>query len=123
MAASAVVPIIAHVDVRRMLITMRALTRGARIICYATAVALDRGHLAGDAAACQAGQDRAALLTPVADVMTGRVVAATPDTPVSEIAALLDTASSASRSSRSCRRTAAASCQHRPGLLRSAPPH
>ena len=60
------VPIIAHVDVRRMLITMRALTRAARTICYATAVALDRAHLAGDAAARQAGQERAALLTPVA---------------------------------------------------------
>jgi acyl-CoA dehydrogenase len=66
MAASAMAPIIAHVDVRRMLITMRALTRAARTICYATAVALDRAHLAGDAAARQAGQERAALLTPVA---------------------------------------------------------
>jgi acyl-CoA dehydrogenase len=66
MGASAMVPIIAHVDVRRMLITMRALTRAARTICYATAVALDRAHLAGDAAARQAGQERAALLTPVA---------------------------------------------------------
>jgi acyl-CoA dehydrogenase len=66
MSASAMVPIIAHVDVRRMLVTMRALTRAARTICYATAVALDRAHLGGDAAARQAGQDRAALLTPVA---------------------------------------------------------
>src|SRR5262250_1412014 len=30
-------PIIAHADVRRMLMTMRALTRSARTICYATA--------------------------------------------------------------------------------------
>jgi acyl-CoA dehydrogenase len=66
MEAAATVPIIAHVDVRRMLLTMRALTRAARTICYATAVALDRAHLAGDAAARQAGQERAALLTPVA---------------------------------------------------------
>ncbi len=66
MGASAMVPIIEHVDVRRMLITMRALTRAARTICYATAVALDRAHLATDAAARQAGQERAALLTPVA---------------------------------------------------------
>jgi acyl-CoA dehydrogenase len=66
MPASAMVPIIAHVDVRRMLITMRALTRAARTICYATAVALDRAALAGDAATRQAGQERAALLTPVA---------------------------------------------------------
>jgi acyl-CoA dehydrogenase len=66
MATSEMVPIIAHVDVRRMLITMRALTRAARSICYATAVALDRAHLAADAAARQAAQERAALLTPVA---------------------------------------------------------
>jgi acyl-CoA dehydrogenase len=60
------VPIIAHVDVRRMLLTMRALTRAARAICYATAVALDRSHLAGDTAARKAAHERAALLTPVA---------------------------------------------------------
>jgi acyl-CoA dehydrogenase len=66
MGASAMVPIIEHVDVRRMLITMRALTRAARTICYATAVALDRSHLSADAAARKAGQERAALLTPVA---------------------------------------------------------
>jgi acyl-CoA dehydrogenase len=60
------VPIIAHVDVRRMLLTMRALTRAARAICFATAVALDRSRLAPDAAARKAAQERAALLTPVA---------------------------------------------------------
>jgi len=60
------VPIIAHVDVRRMLLTMRSLTRAARAICLATAVALDRSHLARDAAARKAADERAALLTPVA---------------------------------------------------------
>src|SRR5205807_1685483 len=35
-------PIIAHPDVKRMLLTMRALTRAARAICYTTAVAIDR---------------------------------------------------------------------------------
>jgi acyl-CoA dehydrogenase len=60
------VPIIAHVDVRRMLLTMRALTRAARAICYATAVALDRSVLTRDAAAREAANERAALLTPVA---------------------------------------------------------
>jgi acyl-CoA dehydrogenase len=60
------VPIIAHVDVRRMLITMRALTRAARTVCYATAVALDRAHRGADAAARKAGEERAALLTPIA---------------------------------------------------------
>jgi acyl-CoA dehydrogenase len=63
---SAAVPIIEHPDVRRMLITMRALTRAARAICYTTAVALDRAQLAADPAARRAAQDRAALLTPVA---------------------------------------------------------
>jgi alkylation response protein AidB-like acyl-CoA dehydrogenase len=60
------VPIIAHADVRRMLITMRALTRASRAICYATAVALDRAELAADEATRQAAHERAALLTPVA---------------------------------------------------------
>src|SRR5262249_17519964 len=60
------VPIIAHVDVRRMLLTMRALTRAARTVCFATAVALDRARLLPDAAARKAAHERAALLTPVA---------------------------------------------------------
>jgi acyl-CoA dehydrogenase len=65
-AAAGPVPIIVHVDVRRMLVTMRALTRAARAICLATAVALDRSRLAADPAARQAAHERAALLTPVA---------------------------------------------------------
>ncbi len=60
------VPIAKHVDVRRMLMTMRALTRAARNICYATAIALDRAKRGKDDAARKAGNDRAALLTPVA---------------------------------------------------------
>jgi acyl-CoA dehydrogenase len=59
-------PIIAHADVRRMLLTMRALTRAARAICYATAAATDRAHRAADAAAREAAHERASLLTPVA---------------------------------------------------------
>jgi acyl-CoA dehydrogenase len=65
-AALTQVPIIAHVDVRRMLLTMRSLTRAARAICFTTAVALDRSRLARDAAARKAAHERAALLTPVA---------------------------------------------------------
>src|SRR5262249_25080182 len=61
MESTASVPIIAHVDVRRMLLTMRSLTRAARAMCFATAVALDRSHLAGDAAAREAANERAAL--------------------------------------------------------------
>jgi alkylation response protein AidB-like acyl-CoA dehydrogenase len=66
MAATQSAPIIVHPDVKRMLLTMRALTNAARAICYATAVALDRAHRATDAAARQAAHERASLLTPVA---------------------------------------------------------
>jgi alkylation response protein AidB-like acyl-CoA dehydrogenase len=56
--------IIAHPDVKRMLLTMRALTAAARSICYATAGAIDESHRNGDAA--KQADARAALLTPVA---------------------------------------------------------
>jgi alkylation response protein AidB-like acyl-CoA dehydrogenase len=59
-------PIVAHPDVRRMLLTMRALTRAARAICYATGAAIDRAQRGSDDAARQAGNARASLLTPVA---------------------------------------------------------
>ena len=49
-----------------MLMTMRALTRAARAICYATAGAIDRAHRGKDDAARKAGDERASLLTPVA---------------------------------------------------------
>ena len=51
---------------RRMLLTMRALTRAARAICYATAVALDRAAAQQDDAEREAAHERASLLTPVA---------------------------------------------------------
>ncbi|PWC31601.1 acyl-CoA dehydrogenase [Azospirillum sp. TSO22-1] len=54
-------PIIDHPDVRRLLLTMRALTAAGRAIAYATAEAIDRAEHGGDAAA----QERADLLTPV----------------------------------------------------------
>jgi hypothetical protein len=47
-----------------MLMTMRALTRAARCICYATGAAIDGSHGKGDGA--KAADGRAALLTPVA---------------------------------------------------------
>jgi acyl-CoA dehydrogenase len=59
-------PIIAHPDVRRMLLTMRALTRAARAICYATAVAIDRAERSTAEAVREAAHARASLLTPVA---------------------------------------------------------
>jgi hypothetical protein len=59
-------PIIAYPDVKRMLLTMRTLTRAARAICYATAVALDRSDRSNDAATRKVAHERASLLTPVA---------------------------------------------------------
>jgi acyl-CoA dehydrogenase len=64
--ASAPSPIIAHPDVKRMLLAMRALTRAARAISYATAVALDRAERSAGAAARQAAHARASLFTPIA---------------------------------------------------------
>jgi alkylation response protein AidB-like acyl-CoA dehydrogenase len=59
-------PIIDHPDVKRMLLTMRALTGAARAIAYATAVALDRADHSSDAQARAAANERASLLTPIA---------------------------------------------------------
>jgi acyl-CoA dehydrogenase len=58
--------IIAYPDVKRMLLTMRALTGAARAICYATGVALDRALRGKSEAVRKAANDRASLLTPVA---------------------------------------------------------
>jgi alkylation response protein AidB-like acyl-CoA dehydrogenase len=58
--------IVEHPDVRRMLLTMRALTNASRAICYATAVAIDRSERASDPAVRAAAHERASLLTPVA---------------------------------------------------------
>jgi alkylation response protein AidB-like acyl-CoA dehydrogenase len=59
-------PIIAHPDVRRMLLTMRALTRAARAICYTTAMALDSAERSADKPARDAALAQASLMTPVA---------------------------------------------------------
>ena len=66
MKATESAPLIAYPDVKRMLLTMRALTHAARAICYATAMALDRAERSTDAAARKAAHDRLSLLTPVA---------------------------------------------------------
>src|SRR5947207_1261736 len=55
-------PIIAHPDVKRMLLTMLALTRAARALSYATAVALDRAQRGPDEAARRSAHERASLL-------------------------------------------------------------
>lgn len=59
-------PIAVHPDVKRNLVTMRALTAAARTICYATAVAIDVSHQATDEAARAKADARAGLLTPLA---------------------------------------------------------
>ncbi|MDQ2080668.1 acyl-CoA dehydrogenase [Xanthobacteraceae bacterium Astr-EGSB] len=59
------VPIMVHPDVRRMLMSMRALTNSARAVCYSTAAAIDRSRHGPEQARRAAGE-RAALLTPVA---------------------------------------------------------
>lgn len=58
--------IIEHADIRRMLLTMKALTQAARMICYATAKELDIGHRGSDERARKDAVNRAALLTPLA---------------------------------------------------------
>ena len=65
MKAAESTAIIAHPDVRRMLLTMRALTQAARAICYATAIAIDRGERSNNDDARKAAHHRASLLTPV----------------------------------------------------------
>jgi alkylation response protein AidB-like acyl-CoA dehydrogenase len=60
------VAIIEHPDVKRTLMTMKALTAAARAICFSTARAIDLSHLAGDEAERQANKALADLLTPVA---------------------------------------------------------
>ncbi len=58
-------PIIEHPDISRTLLTMKALTQGARAIAYACAHAVDLGHSTeGDAA--RHWQERSSLLTPIA---------------------------------------------------------
>ena len=59
-------PIIAHPDVRRMLLTMRAETDAARALCLMTADALDRSRRLADPNARAAALAEASLLTPVA---------------------------------------------------------
>src|SRR5712671_1797018 len=59
-------PIIDFPDVKRMLLTMRGLTRAARAICYATGVAIDRSHRDTNDTTRTAASERAALLTPIA---------------------------------------------------------
>ena len=59
------VPIIRHADVRRMLLTMRALTEASRAIAYVTATQLDLAHHSSEETARRRHQARADLLIPI----------------------------------------------------------
>ncbi|MDO8534513.1 MAG: acyl-CoA dehydrogenase, partial [Xanthobacteraceae bacterium] len=59
-------PIIEHPDVKRMLLTMRALTSASRAICLKTADAIDRARYLKAEHERGAAQEEANLLTPVA---------------------------------------------------------
>jgi len=59
-------PIIEHADIRRSLMTMKALTQAARAICLMTARETDVARRSKDAAERAAAHNRVALLTPVA---------------------------------------------------------
>ena len=59
-------PIIEHPDIRRTILSMRALTRAARAICLATAREIDISRRSPVEAQRRAAADRVALLTPVA---------------------------------------------------------
>ena len=59
-------PIVEHPDVKRMLVTMKALVQAARGICHLTAMSIDLATHADSAEARAAAGERAALLTPVA---------------------------------------------------------
>ncbi|SDS10455.1 acyl-CoA dehydrogenase C-terminal domain-containing protein [Pseudomonas oryzae] len=59
-------PIIVHPDVRRMLLTMKALNEGGRAFSSFVAVQLDIAKYSEDAAARQRAEELVALLTPVA---------------------------------------------------------
>ncbi|MDD1013671.1 acyl-CoA dehydrogenase C-terminal domain-containing protein [Pseudomonas rubra] len=59
-------PIIVHPDVRRMLLTMKALNEGGRAFSTYVAMQLDTAKFSEDAETRKRGEDLVALLTPVA---------------------------------------------------------
>jgi hypothetical protein len=63
--ASPAVPIIEHPDVRRMLLTMKATTEGARVLAYETAFWVDVSHHHPDEKVREEAQDWVDLNTPL----------------------------------------------------------
>ena len=58
--------IVNHADIRRTIMTMKAMTQAARAICLATAGSIDEATLGADDATRKVGHLRSALLTPIA---------------------------------------------------------
>lgn len=58
-------PIIVHPDVRRMLLTMKAFTEGARALSFQVGMMLDVSRKSPDARARQDAEDYVALMTPI----------------------------------------------------------
>lgn len=58
-------PIIVHADVRRMLMTQKALVEGGRVLCFLTGREIDSSHLNPDAEKRQLSDDFVAFLTPI----------------------------------------------------------
>ena len=63
--AGTTAPIVAHPDVRRMLMTMKAYNEAMRAICFVNAAALDRARFEPDATRREECQQFADLLTPI----------------------------------------------------------
>ncbi len=72
-APDASVAIIAHPDVKRMLLNMKVKTAATRAICYTTAVAVDLSHHSPDADERKRAHAKAALLTPIAKAFSSDV--------------------------------------------------
>jgi len=58
-------PIIVHPDVRRMLLTQKALVEGGRVLCFLTGREIDSSHHSPDEAVRQRSNDLVAFLTPI----------------------------------------------------------
>lgn len=65
--------IIRHPDVRRMLMTMRALTEASRALCYVASSAFDTGHHSTDSEQSRAANSRGEMLTPLAKAWSTEV--------------------------------------------------
>jgi hypothetical protein len=58
-------PIIVHPDVRRMLLTQKALVEGGRVLCFLTGREIDSSHMNPDEEARKRSNDLVAFLTPI----------------------------------------------------------